>query len=144
MRYIDDLHRECIEILEPNLQFHRQGPGDPNRYSVGPEVLQALAWVATSIALPILLGGASEVVKDRVKDWLENRKKRRDAVPAQSETGHGNPDPLLEVGVSDQHKQQAIHAVAELLEHRGWPRAFARANATEIVAAIEETLRRKR
>jgi hypothetical protein len=75
----DDMAAAATEILEPNLRFVRQSPGDTNRYFLGPEALKAISWVVTSIALPILLAGVNEIVKARVKDWLQGLKKPTEA-----------------------------------------------------------------
>ena len=58
---------DIVEILEGNLQFWRTGPTNDSRHFVGPEVLHALAWTATSLVLPIFLSATNEVVKNKLK-----------------------------------------------------------------------------
>jgi hypothetical protein len=134
---IEEISAESAEILEPNLQFYRAGPEDRSRYSVGPEVLHAIAWAATSIGLPIMLAGATEAVKIQVKGWLDRRKNREKEAPMLTKEAEEEIKRLFRTSETDQHKAHAISAVAEYLEHRGWPKPLAAANAQEIIEVIE-------
>jgi|tagenome__1003787_1003787.scaffolds.fasta_scaffold20922703_4 hypothetical protein len=147
MSIIAEMSNEVAEFLEPNLQFYRQGPSDKNRYYVGPEVLQGLGWIATTIALPLLLVGLSEAVKTYVKQWMEKSPDEKEAsaqpgalpteVSVEIERLLAGPTPLLS---EDAQTQAAVEEVANFLSRRGWPKVIAAADAEAIVYAIKRRL----
>jgi hypothetical protein len=147
MSIIAEMSNEAAEVLEPNLQFYRRDPSDKNRYLVGPEVLQGLGWIATAIALPLLLVGLSEIVKTYVKQWMEKSPEEKEAsaqpaalpteVSVEIERLLAGPTQLLS---HDAQTQAAVEEVAIFLSRRGWPKALAAADAESIVYAIKRRL----
>lgn len=143
MTTITALSSEAAEILEPNLQFFRSDPSDKTRYMVGPEVLQAISWTATTIALPLLMVGLSEVVKTYVKRWMEKKEAQEVAAPPPDDVSReidrllSSPTPLL---ITEAQSEVAVEVVADFLAYRGWPKAFATADATMIVNTIMEKI----
>ncbi|NKL04187.1 MULTISPECIES: hypothetical protein [Rhizobium] len=146
MNALEELSEEAGEVLEPNLQFYRVNPEDKNRYLVGPEVLQAIAWTATTIAVPLLMVGLSEVIKTYVKKWLEKKPedKEADARKGLPPDVTADVEQLLTDGstvpIEDAHLKAAVGAVEEFLSRRGWPKAFAAADAESIVLAVKQRL----
>lgn len=144
----DEIAESAGEVLEPNLQFYRRDPSDRSRYTVGPEVLAALAWVATSIALPILLSAANEVVRDRVKEWLRMRQDKKEPALEPPEELSRESDRMLEakgdIATATEQVTESVAAVSEYLAYRGWPEALATADATQIVEVIRERIGAKR
>ena len=126
-----DVDEEIREILEFNLQFLRQDSNDENRYYVGPELLTALAWAVTSIALPVLLAGANEVVKSKVQAWLKQR--RQDEIAER----------LAQAAIEDpaQGTAEAIKQIEDYLSSRGWPLPMAHSDATQIVDILKTRLK---
>ena len=128
-----EVDEEITEILEFNLQFLRENADDHNRYFVGPEVLTALTWAVTSIALPIMISGANEVVQSKVQAWLQ-RKKQYDIAKRLTEVPAGS-------GGDAQRTAEAINCVADYLSTRGWPQPMAQSDATQIVGIFETRLK---
>ena len=137
-----DIAKSAAELLEPNLQFYRKDPSDESRYFVGPEVLSALAWTATAIAVPILLCAVNEVVKDRVQAWLRKRKEENDPTIEPPDSLQKELAVILKskggIAITSAQVSEATSAVAELLSHRGWPKVLAESDATAIVELIRE------
>jgi hypothetical protein len=133
----DEIAHAAAEVLEVNLQFCRRDPSDKNRYFVGPEVLQALGWTATAIALPIMLCAANEVVKARVNEWLKRRKEKNEPDMVPPDALEKELAKILEskgsIVITD-----AVNAVTEFLSYRGWPAALAASDASQIIESIRK------
>jgi hypothetical protein len=138
----DEIVELATEVLEPNLQFYRRDPSDKGRYFVGPEVLLALAWVATNIAIPILVSTVNDVVKEQVKGWLKKRKEKSDPAIEPPEEIQMEVARILEsrggIAITDKQANEAVGAVSEYLSQRGWPKAFAKSDSIQIVEAIRQ------
>ena len=138
-----ELAGAVAEILEPNLQFLRAGQGDKALYLVGPEMLQAMAWTVTVIVLPLLMTGANEVIKAKVKDWLDARRVKG-APPTPPDNLREEVVSLLDAGskpgTDPEETAQAVAAVADYLSDRGWPMPMALADAKEIVELLRRRL----
>jgi hypothetical protein len=135
----NSIGEQSAEILEPNLQFYRSDPKDQIRYFVGPEVLHALGWMASTIVVPILLSGATEIVKARVKEWLERHSSKEAIPPALPKELQAEIGKIVKTEVTDSYRSQAITSLTDYLSHRGWPKQFATDDAAQIVAAIEKS-----
>ncbi|QBE66304.1 hypothetical protein [Pseudoduganella lutea] len=140
MTTIASLSDDAAEILEPNLPFFRTDPDDKGRYMVGPAALEAIAWMATTIVLPLLMVGLSEVVKTYVKKWMENKELDVPLAPP-PDAVLGEINDLLasssQLNLSEAQTAVAVKVVADYLAYRGWPATFASADATAIVNTIK-------
>jgi hypothetical protein len=135
----EDITTAAAEVLEPNLQFLRSNTSDESRYFVGPEALHAVSWVATSIALPILLSAVNEIIKKRVEAWREKRKTGQPDLKPPEEIQIQIAE-ILQSGcgitVTGEHVDKAVGAVSEYLSYRGWPTALARSDAVQLIEII--------
>jgi hypothetical protein len=143
----DEVTQAAAEVLEPNLQFYRKDPNDSARYFVGPEVVKAIAWAATTIALPIMLSAVNEVVQERVKEWLKNRKNKADGSSEPPASIQSEIASLLEskgaITILKEQVPQAIDAVTDYLSIRGWPKPLAKSDAVRIVEVIRVRVEKK-
>lgn len=135
---MDTIEDQIMEILEPRLQFYRTGPDDNTRYFVGPEVLVPLTWMASAIALPILLTAANEAVKIQVKKFFDKEKGEKDVEALLSEIKSEKDKSSVEIGKME--SEEAMDEVASYLSHRGWPATMAKADAAAIISILRRQL----
>lgn len=135
---------EIVETLEENLQFWRTGPTDNRRHFVGPEVLHALAWAATSLVLPIFLSATNEIVKDNLKAILHKSESNDLQSKQESATELAAALDNANVKLSEGQLQSSVQAVSEYLSSRGWPKALAANDAKRIVAILKRRVERKK
>lgn len=142
-----EITASAAEVLEPNLPFYRQDPSDEMRYFVGPEVLEAIAWVATSVALPILLSAGNEIVKNAVGEWFKKYKEQDKLMVEPPVALEKELATILEskggIAITSDQVADAVDAVTDHLSYRGWPKAFARSDASEIVEIIRKKVATK-
>jgi hypothetical protein len=139
MDVLETLAHESTEVLEPNLQFYRQSPDDSKRHFVGPEILKTLAWVATTLVLPLVLTAGNEFIKDRIKRWLDKDKKTDLPAPISEQELAGIRQQLSRPEaspISKEGKQDAERVVAQFLAFHGWPASMAKMDATAIVSNV--------
>ena len=143
-----DFDESIVELLEPNLQFYRFDHSDSNRYFVGPEVLHGIAWVATTIALPILLSATNELVKEKLKKWLERGQDSQRQLPSTAKSAREDlvramtDSPRL--SISETQVDEASDAIATYLDAHGWPRSLAEADAREIATLIRGVIENRK
>ncbi len=141
-----EIRAQAVEILEPNLQFYRTGTADQSRYFIGPEILAALSWVITSIVVPVLVSGASEAFKEKIKDWLHKTRASGQVGTTLPDALRGEADAVMKqiplVQVTGKQASEASEIVGEYLSHHGWPTPLATVDAAEIVQMIRQKLGR--
>lgn len=135
---MDTIQDQILEVLEPNLQFYRTSPEDNNRYYVGPEVLVPLTWIASAIALPILLTAANETVKIKVKKFFDRNENKANVEVLITELKSDNDKGVFKIDKIEIEK--AIGEVASYLSHRGWPDPIAKADAAAIVSILRRQI----
>ncbi|WP_109507570.1 hypothetical protein [Nocardioides speluncae] len=134
---IDELTDSVCEVLEPHAMFYNAGRDDGTRYYVGPEAVEFLSLLLTSVALPVL----SNVLSDQLRQRLSNRAKRRaesttdmDAVEEAAAVAASGPAPAEEVLAA------ARAAAAEVLTDHGWPSRIAEADGALVVTQVVTTI----
>ena len=137
---IDELTDSVGEVLEPHAMFFNAGRDDDTRYYVGPEVIEFLSLLLTSVVLPVL----SNVLSDRIKQGLGDRakhrsdaQKRKDAVREAAAVASQGPAPSAEALAA------ASAAATQVLSNYGWTAKAAEADGDLVVTQVVTTIWRK-
>jgi hypothetical protein len=126
--------------LAPERTVTNRDEADSNRYFAGTEALEVLAWLATSVAVPFVVGVASSRVVSRLDRRTAasgNREAARQEVIADVAEALVRRDPR---GASRDELDLAEEHVRLLLVDHGWPAQEARDDALEIVSRIASEL----
>lgn len=131
----EDMLDEIVEVLEENGAYYNYGRDEWIRHAPQPEVLDALGFLITTIAIPILTNVISDELKEKLKLRRRAKKEERsaDIQEAIDQAGSGQK-PEHEV------RAEAVGAVASLLRHHGWPSREATSDAERIVRCICRSL----
>ena len=131
----DDMLDEVVEVLEENGAYYNFGRDEWSRHFPAPEMLDALGFLVTTVALPILTNVLSDELKEKLKVWrrAKQEEKSRDMQEAIDRAGRG-PEPQQEAQAA------AVEAVSALLRRYGWPPREADADAERIVHRICRSL----
>jgi hypothetical protein len=143
MDRFERMTRDVLDVLEPSLQFYRQYPGDSARYMALPDVVQGLAWTATTLVVPLVITAGNEVIKERVKEWFARSKTSREPlvfpqIEIEATRTMLNQVPSVEPTAAD--IAEAERVVASFLSFHGWPNQMAQADAREVLARIVSRL----
>jgi hypothetical protein len=126
---------DISEVLEPNAAYYKHGGDEWVRYSPDPELLSALAFILTSVVVPILTNILSAGLIDRLKGARASREtvQSSDLEKATEEAAHG-PKP------SEDARAAAVEAASAVLQRHGWPPPEAEADADAAVQQIVAAL----
>jgi len=124
-------------ILARNSIFYRDAPDDKTEYHVGPETIAGLTWALLNVVVPILVGAASKITADVVKDKLSRKK--------ESEITKADLVELIELWKEAQLDEKpdpaaAVTKVTVYLMHHGWPVQEAEKDARRIVDLVVKQL----
>jgi hypothetical protein len=64
---LDELFDDLYYCIEPHSTFISRGPGDTSLYFAPQMAIEALTWICTSIALPILLDVGKSLIVEHLK-----------------------------------------------------------------------------
>ncbi|HEV2855052.1 MAG TPA: hypothetical protein VHC97_19825 [Thermoanaerobaculia bacterium] len=171
-----DLAEELMEAayyeLEEHVGFADAGEGDEVRHLLPPGFLEALAWVATSIIIPMVTGVGSSLIADFVKEKGKNpirrgpgsrfttRSKRdemnrveslSEELLAQKEEIARLKDEIRRL-LRDAPREEPsemgsnpkqVDALRDFLVSNGWPDDIAEEDAMRVTHSVRDRLRRK-
>lgn len=138
----EELSASALRVLEENAVFMSYGDDDDVRYFAGPEAVEALAWLVSAVAIPLLVNLASDEVRER-------RRRRRLTGAPELQPGavflyRREVEEVLALGPapveSQLAREPAEREVRRILLSRGWPEDLAEADSIAIVASIQELL----
>jgi hypothetical protein len=135
---VDDVY----EVLLPDASYFRVDADDDTRYSIDASVIDALAFLVTSVGLPFLVSVAANRFTAR----------REHASFGQLPSLEEQERLLAEIGEQLTRRQPSAHdpdavdlatiAVHDVLREHGWPKGTALGSAQRIVALMAEHLDR--